>query len=538
MATIDLTVQSNLIASLLEPLSAKLRVERLEAERAAGVHVFTATAKASSDLDLLQAGIDALGQLGDAAATVLNGLELPMSRRVLHTVGGNGNGSHVAAVSFKCEPAFATQLKAATQSIVQVSPTRWLYPQSVEPMGLNLRVHRIVVAPEEKARPCKVKVVDAGGAPVAGVEVVALLDAASGTNIADTTTSGGYAQFRIPKQYPDVYMFFVSAPHTYWSKWVMGFRAANFPTTDIVVTIDHAWPDNFMVLSHYGAPKPNAGAGVRIGVIDSGIGPHRDIDVAGGQNHVTGEPAADFMDNGIGHGTHVAGIIAGTAAEGAGMVGLAPKCTLMSYRVCSQGGINFGKANSADVIAALSKAIADECDLVNISLGSPDPMPELEPLLLEAREKGILVIAATGNDGLQGARFPACYDDAVGVTALAKKGSFPASATESLTSARVTKGDQFVPNFSNYGMFVDFVGPGFAVVSTFPNDKYAVMSGTSMATPFLTGMTARLLSDHPEVSTMPRNGARRLAILKLAIDAAKLVDFTPSREFEGNGLVS
>lgn len=537
LVTTTMPSHTELLASLLAPLDAKLRAERLEEERATEGRIFTATAKPSTDPKLLREGLNALDQLGDVGATVLKGLELPLSRRVIHTVGGDSGRSHIAAVSFKCEPSFASQLRAATRSIVQISPARWLYPQIVEPMGLNLKAHRIVVAPEEKYRLCRVKVLDVGG-PVAGVEVAALLDTASGINVAEVTDDKGYAHLRIPRKYPDVYMFFVSTTHTHWSKWAMGFKAKDFPTSDVEVSIDRVWPDNTSVLDNYRSYSAAAGAGVKVGVIDSGVGPHQNILVAGGMNCVSGEIATNFVDNGIGHGTHVAGIIAGNAQPGVGMVGLAPRCTLMSYRVCSQGGINFGKANSADVVAALSQAIADECDLVNISWGSPDPMPELEPLLAEAREKGVLVIAATGNDGLRGARFPACYDDAVGVTALGRTNSFPAQATVSLMPSRVSKDDHFIPEFANYGAFVDFVGPGFAIVSTFPGNRFAVMSGTSMAAPFLTGMTARLLSDHQEVSTMPRDGARRLAILSLAIEAAKLIGFTPGREFEGNGLVT
>ena len=89
------------------------------------------------------------------------------------------------------------------------------------------------------------------------------------------------------------------------------------------------WPAD--ALRHfYGATPKKASSDIKVGVIDTGIGPHADLNVKGGVNTVQGEARGDYEDNGIGHGTHVAGIIAGS---GTTSTGVAPGVTLRSYRV-------------------------------------------------------------------------------------------------------------------------------------------------------------------------------------------------------------
>jgi subtilisin len=93
--------------------------------------------------------------------------------------------------------------------------------------------------------------------------------------------------------------------------------------------------------------------------------------------------------------------------------------------------------------------------------------------------------------------------------------------------------NDFVAAFSNIGPEIDVIGPGVGVVSTVPGG-YAIMSGTSMACPAITGEAARLLADNPTVLAMPRDQARSDEIARLLFQAAQTKGFGPT--FEGQGL--
>ena len=96
-----------------------------------------------------------------------------------------------------------------------------------------------------------------------------------------------------------------------------------------------------------------------------------------------------------------------------------------------------------------------------------------------------------------------------------------------------TDSDEFIADFSNIGPEIDVTGPGVGVVSTVPGG-YAVMSGTSMACPAVTGAAARLLSANSSVLSMARNAARSEAIIELVYSKCKPRGFGPN--YEGHGL--
>lgn len=268
------------------------------------------------------------------------------------------------------------------------------------------------------------------------------------------------------------------------------------------------------------------GAGVRVGVIDSGADiNHPDLvgAIEGGANCVPGSnrPVGDFGPDGA-HGTHVAGTIAARGSAPTGVRGVAPGATLRIYRVFEDG--NSGSGSSFAVLDAIDRAISDQCDIINLSLGFDQGVtdPAISDALSKARRNGILAVAAAGNDGRLPVAFPGLDPVCVAVSAIGRKGFFPSTSTDvpDVLAPFGSDADNYIAGFSNIGADIDVAGSGVAVVSTFPGG-YGPMSGTSMASPAVAGMAARLLAANPTILAMPRDAARSDAIRQMVIDACK-----------------
>lgn len=370
----------------------------------------------------------------------------------------------------------------------------------------------------------------AGGEPIRGATVVAFTDFAAGIGAEAVSKADGRASLALgsAKKIERIYVY---APPGWWG----GFRknVAVKKGTEIVVrltAIDPADPD---CLRHfYGSAELGVGAGVKVGVVDTGIGPHGDLEVAGGANLVLGEDPADHADNGAGHGTHVAGIIAARGAPPTGVRGVAPAARLFSYRV-------FGKdqpgASNFAILKAIDRAVSDGCDLVNLSLGGGVRDPAIASAIQDARAAGTLVVAAAGNEERAPVSFPAAEPSCVAISALGVKGTFPRGAMEEADVREPfgTVPEEFIAGFSNVGMEIDLVGPGVGVISTVPGGL-APMSGTSMACPAVVGVAARLLAADRATLAMKRDQARSDAIARAVLTAGVRRGFPPS--FEGSGL--
>lgn len=287
----------------------------------------------------------------------------------------------------------------------------------------------------------------------------------------------------------------------------------------------HFYPEN----------TANFGRGVRVGVIDSGVGPHPDITLAGGRCLILGEDPNDVRDVDQ-HGTHVAGIIAGRGQSPNGVQGAAPKAELFAYRVFSKTSEN---ASNTNIIKAIEQAIDDQCDLINMSLGGGNRDEAFEDAITLAFQNGIVCFVATGNDGRGPICFPASFSLSVAVGAMGRRGTFPngTADTPNIIAPFGTDSEDFVAGFSNISSgadVVDLIGPGVAILSTVPGG-YAPMSGTSMACPVVTGVAARLLSGRPDILNMPRDQARAEAIIQFVCGQATTLGF--GAMFEGLGLV-
>jgi subtilisin len=298
-----------------------------------------------------------------------------------------------------------------------------------------------------------------------------------------------------------------------------------------VTPLDLAKPDGLR--HYYSGVLDDAGEGVRVAVLDTGIGSHPDLQVEGGLNTVPDEDPADYGDNGEGHGTHVAGIIAARGIPPQGIRGLAPGVSLRSYRVFPQGSED---ASNWAIAKAIDAAVADGCDLLNLSLGGGPDDPAVRDAIEDARSMGAVVIAAAGNDDREPVAFPASEPSVIAVSALGRRGTFP---EDSVAAGFVgdpfgTDPDDFIASFSNVGPEIDLTGPGVGVVSTVPGG-FAALDGTSMACPAVVGMSARIIAQSPDVLGMPRNQERSDAIGRSAFLAARLLGFGAT--FEGRGLL-
>ena len=364
--------------------------------------------------------------------------------------------------------------------------------------------------------------------PVAGAFVVAFTNFAARAGAQGVTDANGQVQLALSgagTKLDRVYVYPVT-PH--WSL----LKKKVTVTSSMVMTmapLDLGYTDG---LRHfYGNPDLAAGAGVTVAVVDTGVAAHPDLVIAGGANTVPGEDPNDYGDNGQHHGTHVAGIIAARGQAPTGLRGVAPGVTLRAYRVFGQGS---GSATSFAIAKAIDLAVTDKCDLINMSLGGGQPDPVLTAAVEDVRAKGSLCVIAAGNGDRAPVSFPATDGMAIAVSALGRKGTFPASSAEAddIAAPYGTDKADFIASFSNVGPEIDLTGPGVGIMSTFPNG-YAEISGTSMACPAVTGAAARVLAASGVLKTK-RDATRSAGIVTALLASAHSLGF--QAQFEGHGL--
>jgi hypothetical protein len=368
-------------------------------------------------------------------------------------------------------------------------------------------------------------ITNSSGGPISGVTAVAFTDFAGRVGANGVSNSGGKMSLSLGGT--RVERLYVYPEHSYWGYFKKNFDAST--TLNIRLTaIDTSYKDS---LRHfYNTPAwPVITTPLKIGIIDTGVGPHHDLTVSGGLNTVPGEKPGDFQDNGEGHGTHVAGII---GAWG-GLRGVAAGVEIYSYRVFpKQGG-----ASNFSIMKAIDRAIRDGCDLINMSLGESGTDEGIMSSIKEAYQKGTLCFAANGNDDRAPVNFPASYSLCVAVSAMGRKGTFPANTVQtSIVSAPYgTDKQNFIADFSCIGPETDLTAPGVGIISTFPGNRYAIMDGTSMACPAATGMAARILALEPALLSLPRNETRSNEMMKALARHAKKMGF--GADYEGKGML-
>lgn len=378
-----------------------------------------------------------------------------------------------------------------------------------------------------------IRIVVAGsGTGIAGAKVVAFTNFATRAGADGTTDANGQVSLDL-RGNNRIERLYVYPQRGYWS---LLQQNVDLSTTQQfgLVQLSPAFTD--VKAFHYGPGAETAGKNVRVGIVDTGVdATHSDLTVEGGRNTITGEDPNDWTDV-EGHGTHVAGIIGGHGTPPTGIRGLAPSAILRAYRVFpgpDSAGDNFA------ISKAIDSAVQDNCDIINLSLkleGAGEDVDEaVQAAIADARNAGVLVVAAAGNDDRAPVAFPARDPLVIAVTALGRKGTFPPGTTETADIAAPPGTDttDFIGAFSNSGPQVDCTGPGVGVISSVPGG-YAPMSGTSMASPAICGFTAALLSSQAAILNAPRNAARRDALATALLQSARSLGFPT--DLEGRGL--
>jgi len=259
--------------------------------------------------------------------------------------------------------------------------------------------------------------------------------------------------------------------------------------------------------SHYGSNTWN----IAVAVIDTGSGPHADLNVVGGQNCSTGRSYSD----GNGHGTHVAGTI-GAINNGAGVVGVAPGVPIYSVRVLN----NQGSGTWSSVICGLDWVTANASSLnikvANMSLGGAgiddgncgnSNGDALHKAVCSSVAAGVTYTVAAGNDNLDLSGFvPAAYDEVLAVTAMADFNGQPGGGAAATCRSEV---DDMAAGFSNFtspgspdeGHTI--AAPGVCINSTWKGGGYNIISGTSMASPHAAGTAALCIGTGKCTDTTP-----------------------------------
>jgi subtilisin family serine protease len=227
------------------------------------------------------------------------------------------------------------------------------------------------------------------------------------------------------------------------------------------------------------AHQSSSGANVRVAILDTGIDPAHPAfagRIVGTWDFISGDADASeqpdgldndgdgLVDEAVGHGTHVAGVVSLTA----------PRCELLIARVLDSDG----RGDVMSVASGVRWAIDHGARVINLSLGMLKNSDALQHVLAEAEARGIVVVAAAGNWGAENPR------------------EFPGSSSHAFAIAAVNA-DATPATFTSFGSQVALCAPGVAIRSTFVGGGYRVWSGTSMAAPFVAGTAALLFALHP-----------------------------------------
>ena len=268
---------------------------------------------------------------------------------------------------------------------------------------------------------------------------------------------------------------------------------------------DYAKQWNFQAIDAPSVWQQTQGEGVTVAVIDTGVTQVRDLE------RTELLPGYDFVRDRLdasddnGHGTHVAGTIAQSTNNRYGVAGIVPRARIMPLKVLSAGGAG----TVADIAEAVKFAADNGADAINMSLGGGGPSELFQEAIDYARAKGVVIVAAAGNNGVGRVSYPARYEGVIGVAAIDAEG-------------------QKTP-YSNYGEEIDLAAPGGWIGGDLgqaggilqetvgpggEGSAFRYLQGTSMAAPHVAGAAAALkalgISDPDRIEAILKETARKV----------------------------
>ena len=281
--------------------------------------------------------------------------------------------------------------------------------------------------------------------------------------------------------------------------------------TDFILTQENYVPSNIaMVNAPFYWQQGYRGKGIKIAVIDTGCIKHPNIpNIIGGRNF-TDEGTADDYSDGNSHGTHCCGVIAGNGC----ILGVAPESSILVLKALKKDG----NGNILSVIEAINYAVSQKVDVISMSLGINQKVPELHQAVKNAIANNVVVVCAGGNKGDDNAEtseidYPAGYEEVISVGAI-----------------DMTRDNA---KFTNSNQWIDCVAPGVNIISTCINNEYCSMDGTSMATPHVAGVVALIIEKFiNEFRRKPTESEIYALLIKNTLDIPNM-----SRNLQGNGMV-
>ncbi|GIP35815.1 S8 family peptidase [Paenibacillus sp. J2TS4] len=212
---------------------------------------------------------------------------------------------------------------------------------------------------------------------------------------------------------------------------------------------------------------------VIVGVVDTGVDlQHPDLKdrLLPGWNVVA---QSDSPQDDVGHGTHVAGVIAAATNNNIGVAGMTWYNPVLPVKVLDHTGAGSTYAVAQGIIWATDHG----AKVINLSLGNYADANFLHEAVKYAFDRDVVLIAASGNDNTEQPGYPAAYPEV-----------FAVAATDS---------DKKKASFSNYGDYIDVAAPGANIPSTYTKNQYAALSGTSMASPHVAALAGLIRSVNP-----------------------------------------